>query len=210
MASKLPYLLAFSLYIGAFVLCAIGYGTGYWFVAKGNSRLFLRLGLWEACFNGYEHTSDYVGKAYYGCWWIFHKEYSYIRDWIMPSWFIACQTLMTFAIVTMFATMGLFPMAGKDSDNTRMLNITVFATLFTTLCIAITVIIFGVMIGEDRTWVPRPDIDKLGWSYGLVVVSGFMTAFSFISLSIYTLMRKWELLPREDEKVRMMPPMPRV
>ena len=47
------------------------------------------------------------------------------------GWFIACQTLMTFAIVTMFATMGLFPMAGKDSDNTRMLNITVFATLFT-------------------------------------------------------------------------------
>ena len=85
MASKMPYLLAFSLYIFAFVLCAIGYGTGYWFVAKGNNRLFLRLGLWEACFNGYEHTSDYVGKAYHGCWWIFHKEYSYIRDWIMPS-----------------------------------------------------------------------------------------------------------------------------
>ena len=81
---------------------------------------------------------------------------------------------------------------------------------FSALCIAITVIIFGVMIGEDRTWMPRPDIDKLGWSYGLVVVSGFMTAFSFISLTIYTLMRKWELLPREDEKVRMMPSLPRV
>ncbi len=41
--------------------------------------------MWEACFNGYEHTSDYIGKAYFGCWWIFHQEYSYIRDWIMPG-----------------------------------------------------------------------------------------------------------------------------
>lgn len=210
MASKLPYLLSFSLYIVAFILGTIGFGTGYWFEAEGEDRLFQRLGLWEACFTGYEHTSDYIGKAYYGCWWIFHKEYSYIKEWILPEWFIAIQTLMTFAIVSMFITLGVFPFAGRQTENTRMLSITCALTGFTTICIAISVVIFGVMVGEDRTWMPRPDIDKLGWSYGLVVVSGFLCAFSCISITVYTLMRKWELLPRDDEKARMMPPLPKV
>ena len=84
MANRIPFFISYACHIVSFVLCSLSYGTGYWLVAEGEDRLFLRLGLWETCFNGYEHTSDYVGKAYHGCWWIFHKEYSYIREWIMP------------------------------------------------------------------------------------------------------------------------------
>ena len=84
MANRRPFYFAYLCWLASFVLCAIAYGTGYWFIGRGKDRLFKRLGLWEACFDGYEHTSDYIGKAYYGCWWIFHKEYYYIRDWIMP------------------------------------------------------------------------------------------------------------------------------
>ena len=84
MANKIPYYMGFAFLVVSFILCAIAFGTGYWFVAEGEGRKFVRLGLWEACFNGFEYTSDYIGKAYYGCWWIFHREYSYIREWIMP------------------------------------------------------------------------------------------------------------------------------
>lgn len=87
MANKTPFFLAIIFFIVSFILLAIAYGTGYWFESEGEGRLFKRLGLWEACFDGYEHTSDYIGKAYYGCWWIFHKEYSYVRDWILPRKF---------------------------------------------------------------------------------------------------------------------------
>ena len=88
MVNKLPWIIGFGCQIASFVLCSLSYGTGYWLVAEGKGRLFKRLGLWEACFDGYEHTSDYIGKAYYGCWWIFHKEYSYIRSWIMPCKYV--------------------------------------------------------------------------------------------------------------------------
>lgn len=77
-------IIAFVLYLISFILTAIGVGTGYWYVSLGGDMKFERLGLWEVCFNGYEHPSDLMGKAYYGCWWIFHKEYSYIKDWILP------------------------------------------------------------------------------------------------------------------------------
>ena len=87
MAIKAPYYIALVFFILAFLLVCVSFGTGYWFESEGEGRLFRRLGLWEVCFDGYEHTEDYIGKAYYGCWWILHKEYSYIRSWIMPCKF---------------------------------------------------------------------------------------------------------------------------
>jgi hypothetical protein len=194
MANKTPYYIGFGCFIVSFVCCGIAFGTGSWFEAEGEDRLFRRLGLWEACFDGYEHTSDYIGKAYHGCWWIFHKEYSYIRDWIIPSWFIAVQTLMTFAIVLQFIGLGVFPGAGReDPDSTSRETMASIISGLTFCCITVSVVVFGSMIGEDRTWMPRPDSDKPGWSFGCAVVAGFFAAFSCISITVYTLVRKWEL-----------------
>jgi hypothetical protein len=60
-------------------------------------------------------------------------------------------------------------------------------------CISTSVVIFGVMIGLDRTWMPRWDTNVLGWSYGVVVVAGFFSTFSFIAIVVYTLARKYEI-----------------
>ena len=68
---------------------------------------------------------------------------------------------------------------------------------FAALCIGVSVTVFGTMIGEDRTWMPEPDNDRPGWSFGVTVVAGFFAAFSFISMLVYTLVRKWELLPKD-------------
>lgn len=199
MANKLPWLIAFVLHIVGFVLCCIGYGTGYWYEADDyKGRDFHRLGLWEACFDGYEHTSDYIGKAYHGCWWIFHKEYSYIRGWIMPSWFIAVQTLMTFAIVCEFLLLALIPVAASEGDSTRPQSIASAVSGFQSACIAISVSVFAIMIGEDRTWMPRWDINILSWSFGLVCVAGFLSVFECVALTTYTLMRKYELMPKDE------------
>lgn len=84
MAHRLPYLLGMIFTVLSFILCAVGFGTGSWWVTTDEESVFHNAGLWQICFNGYEHTSDLIGKAYYGCWWIFYREYYYIRDWIMP------------------------------------------------------------------------------------------------------------------------------
>lgn len=211
--NKTPYFLAVAFWIVSFCLTIISYGTGYWFVAEGEGRLFTRLGLWEACFEGYEHTSDYIGKAYYGCWWIFHQEYSYIRQWIMPSWFIAVQTLMTFAVVFAFIGLVVVPMAGTFYDTILRQKMAVFVTLMSTLCIGISLVVFGTEIGEDRTWMPRPDENVLGWSFGLAVIAGFMSCFSCISITTYMLMCKY-YLDRDTYDTattkKMMPMVPKV
>jgi len=196
--SRGPYWIAFMLLIVSFITCVIAFGTGYWFEAEGEGRLFQRLGLWEACFDGYEHTSDYIGKAYHGCWWIFHKEYSYIRDWILPPWFVAIQTLMTFGLCLQMIALAVFPGAGADNDSIRKEKTATIITLLAFLCVGISVVIFGTMIGEDRTWMPQPDNDVPGWSFGLAVVTGFLLAFSTISMATYTVMRRWQLTRNVD------------
>ncbi|KAI0207406.1 hypothetical protein LSAT2_007939 [Lamellibrachia satsuma] len=217
MAGKTAYYLAYVFLTISVICCCIAFGTGYWYEAEptqdGERRLFLRLGLWEACFDGYEHTTDYIGKAYYGCWWIFHKEYSYIRSWIMPPWFIAVQTFMTFALVLEFIALGLMPSAGMERDSTRNLLITCVVTFFILACTAISVTTFGVMIGVDRTWMPRFDMNRLSWSFGLAVVSGFFAAFACMSITTYAMQRRYELATRNEfgsGRPKMMPMVPKV
>jgi len=85
MANKLSFTLASVFIVLSFILCFIGFGTGAWWVTIDDESTFTSAGLWEICFNGYEHTSDLIGKAYRGCWWVFYNEYYYIRDWIFPG-----------------------------------------------------------------------------------------------------------------------------
>lgn len=88
MANKLSFIIATVCIVLSFTLCLIGFGTGSWWVTTDPEHSnFHSAGLWEICFNGYEHTSDLIGKAYYGCWWVFYNEYYYIRDWIFPGRF---------------------------------------------------------------------------------------------------------------------------
>ncbi|CAD5118784.1 DgyrCDS7463 [Dimorphilus gyrociliatus] len=199
MVHRSPYYLALGLMILSLVLCGVAYGTGHWYIGGGHDNKFERLGLWEACFNGYEHTSDYIGKAYYGCWWMFHKEYSYVRGWMMPSWFISVQSLMSFAVVFEILSVVVLIKVGKSTGHDKAPLIACGLTIINTFCIAVSVIVFGVMIGEDRTWMPRFDLDYLGWSFGLAVLSGFFSAFAAISICTYTLMLKYEALPKYDE-----------
>ena len=91
MANKLSLILATVFIVLSFTLCLVGFGTGSWWVSIDDESKFDRAGLWEICFNGYEHTSDLIGKAYYGCWWIFYNEYYYIREWILPCLYFVLQ-----------------------------------------------------------------------------------------------------------------------
>jgi len=77
------------------------------------------------------------------------------------------------------------------------------------MCISTSVTIFGVMIGLDRTWMPDWHTNVLGWSYGLVVVAGFLATFSFIGIVVYTLMVKYEIARAkqqpDNKKLPMIP-----
>jgi hypothetical protein len=199
-ASKIPFFVAYACHIICFVLCIIGFGTTHWYEPedlKDPQNQLKRIGLWEACFDGYEHTSDLIGKKYYGCWWIFHKEYSYIRDWLMPPWFVAVQTMMTFAVVLLVI---LFALMALSIGNLFGLRLSSFLSVLQTCCLAISVTVFAVMIGVDRSWMPRWDLNMLSWSFGLVTTSAFFSAFESIAIVTYTVMFDYANRDRSFEK----------
>ena len=48
----------------------------------------------------------------------------------VSAWFIAVQTLMTFAIVCEFLGLAIFPLAGGESENTRIQTVACILTGF--------------------------------------------------------------------------------
>lgn len=80
---------------------------------------FRKLGLWQVCIAGFRNPKNYWGKVFYGCWWIFAREYNVLRaDGILTprkmkirvrsernhcsvysAWFIAVQTFACFGLI---------------------------------------------------------------------------------------------------------------
>jgi hypothetical protein len=41
---------------------------------------FRKLGLWQVCIAGFHNPKHYWGKVFYGCWWLFAREYNELRQ----------------------------------------------------------------------------------------------------------------------------------
>ncbi|VDM25766.1 unnamed protein product [Hydatigera taeniaeformis] len=75
------------------ILNLISFVSSYWIVSINKENFgFVRLGLWEVCFDNFIFAGDYISKAYDGCWYVFRQEFKYIRFWINP---LACLTVIT-------------------------------------------------------------------------------------------------------------------
>ena len=71
----------------AFMSMVVGFSSSHWlerYPHKRKTRVFVRMGLWEVCFNDWTYYKDYLGKQYNGCWWIFHFEYRTVWPWLNP------------------------------------------------------------------------------------------------------------------------------
>jgi hypothetical protein len=90
-----------ALFFGIFSLACnlIGFSTPYWiqiwpryylkflyiliilifFIFSVGDTTFRKLGLWQVCIAGFRNPKNYWGKVYYGCWWLFAREYNGLR-----------------------------------------------------------------------------------------------------------------------------------
>ena len=67
----------------AAMLCNIlGYSTAYWLQVwpRVGDTTFRNLGLWQVCIAGFRNPKDLWGKVFFGCWWIFAREYERLRE----------------------------------------------------------------------------------------------------------------------------------
>ncbi|KAI8776886.1 hypothetical protein BgiMline_035150 [Biomphalaria glabrata] len=179
----------------AFTICAflcliVAFATPHWlerFPHKRMSKVFVRMGLWEACFNDWTYYKDYLSKHYNGCWWIFHFEYKPVWGWLNPPWFLAIQIMITLGLILQFVTVIMNIMyyvrcLPREKERKHVLSTSVMMWIAFFL-IATSVTIFGIKADIDRQWLPNPDSNFLSWSFGFAALSGFFSIFAAMCLS---------------------------
>ncbi|CAI9720964.1 XP_029635853.1uncharacterized protein LOC115211099 isoform X2 [Octopus vulgaris] len=188
MSSSRMFIYGFSLTGLAFFLMVIAFSSPNWLESfeQANNK-FVKLGLWETCFNDYTFYQDYQGKRYKGCWYIFSYEYRPIWEWLSPPWFISVQVMisLTFLLQGLVAVFLLCMLIHCCPIHVKPLILTL-SSIVMFLCgllITISLIVFGVK-SEDRQWMPRPDQNYLSWSFGICVLSGFFSLFSAMCLLV--------------------------
>jgi len=182
----------------ALINLVIAFVTPYWVISWPRVYSpFRKLGLWEACFAGQIMPNDPVQKSYHGCWWILAPELYYIRDWIMPPWFIIVQILITVSLVIeVIALIFNVRICQRTGSNDKSglarrrapfnwVQAMTFITIITTVLKGIAVVMFGLAFKYDWFWIPHPEINYPHFSYGLAIVSTFFSFFASIALREY-------------------------
>ncbi|XP_005107971.1 uncharacterized protein LOC101853410 [Aplysia californica] len=177
--------------ICAFICMVVAFATPHWlerFPHKRMTRVFVRMGLWEVCFDNWTYYKDYLGKQYNGCWWIFHFEYRPVWNWLNPKWLLAVQIMMSLGLILHMLTVVMNIMyyvrcCPKEKEK-KYVMVSMVMMWLASAFISISVTIFGIKADIDRQWLPNPDSNFLSWSFGCAVLSGFFSIFSAMCLSV--------------------------
>ena len=87
MASKRSpkFMLGFLLAIVALVFLVVAFATPYWYQSFPDAfSEFKNLGLWEVCFEEFQHPKDKDADIFTGCWWVYREDEPFrkLREWI--------------------------------------------------------------------------------------------------------------------------------
>lgn len=157
----------------------IAFSTPNWLAADGKQPIkrFNKLGLWEACFHQFRDPYYLYDREFRGCKWIFDEDFSFLRDFLEPGFFVATQALYTIGFVFLLIAcicvlaIQLCFIIEKEILAMKVLSSVMFlSALFTTIA----VIIFGIR-GDDRDWMPDHEHNFLSWSFGFAVVGTFFS-----------------------------------
>ncbi|XP_014662653.1 PREDICTED: uncharacterized protein LOC106805534 [Priapulus caudatus] len=174
---------------------------------KRTANEFIKIGLWEVCFNGYRHPQYQYDKVFTGCRWIFHRDMYIIREYLEPSWFKAVQVFCTFSFLTVLLATGMTVATILQCCDARRLDRFYFlqgVTLaISCLCMVIGVIIFAVR-GDDRNWMQYPHFNHLSWSFAMAII-GAATELGAAALYILLAIREYQQGPKTNEPLRFPP-----
>lgn len=111
--SGVPLLVTSSVCLSLSVAChIIALSTRHWIETSSRDGAedepLLNLGLWEACFNNYEHRHELPARRYDGCHSLYSHYYANIRDWLIPPWLTVCRVTAVMALVVQLVCLVLF------------------------------------------------------------------------------------------------------
>lgn len=158
----------------SYLILLISFASPYWLSSyKFTDSAFKRLGLWDFCFLDYVHPSYQHDKKFTGCHWIYSPEYTNIRDFLQPPWFMFVQAVMTMALCV--ATLGslaisLIFMHFLIQYQLIILCLAYVCHMFTTMSLGFAVLTFYLK-AFDRSWIMYPEHNYLDWAFFFAFVA---------------------------------------
>lgn len=179
----------------AFVLMFIAFASPYWYQSWTRVHSsFGHIGLWHICLSGFIMPKDPLMRSYVGCWWIHSTEFDAVEMQIMPVWFRFIQAFCVFVLLMdlfgMVLTILYIPEGMRSRlyiKRPRMFYINSALLLGAAFLVFLIALVFAEK-SNDSSWMPRPWMNYLSWSYGLCVVSGFFSAFGGMVLFVLGLL----------------------
>lgn len=184
------YWFAFLCSICSLVLVFVAFASPFWY--KSWSRVhspLANVGMWHICLSGWVKPRDPMMRSYVGCWWIHSTFFEEVWDEIMPAWFRVVQTVVVLTLIVNIVTVGMLSFYLVDRFRIKYYNPNRYRAfminsvlMFVSGVFVLIVALMFPMYAKDPTWMPRPWLNYLSWSYGFFVLSGFFAVFSGISL----------------------------
>ncbi|CAF2841802.1 unnamed protein product [Rotaria sp. Silwood2] len=180
--------------IFALICDLVGFSTPYWIQIwpRVGDTTFRKLGLWQVCIAGFRNPKNYWGKVYYGCWWLYAREYKGLREdgVLTPAWFTAVQIFACFGLV--FNILGCIALIVVAITRYRLSRRSMLVGCILCgcawLCNFLAVLLFGIYADDiPGKWMPRADYTFLSWSYHFMIgsmIASFATV-GFVVFEIY-------------------------
>ncbi|XP_063407609.1 uncharacterized protein LOC134691206 [Mytilus trossulus] len=177
---------AYVLGIAAFLFVFIAFASPYWY--KSWSRVhspLANVGLWHICLSGWVKPYDPSMRSYVGCWWIHSTFFEDVYDLIMPPWFRAVQALVIFTLLCNLGALAILTayicdMYGSHFYDNRRPKLFFLSSILLFAAGGLVLIVSLVFAEKSRdgSWMPRPWLNYLSFSFGCNVMSGFASAFA--------------------------------
>ena len=102
------FLAAAILVLVSWLLLLISFASPYWLSSYSQTySSFVRMGLWDFCFNNYRHPPYQYDEKFNGCHWVYSWKFQNIRDWLQPgqSYPLLLSVLGSFLSVSKYISM---------------------------------------------------------------------------------------------------------
>jgi len=189
---KTSYSLLVSSYVAllALITLIVSFASPYWLSShKYTYKNFVRLGLWDFCFDNYRHPSYQYDEIFSGCHWIYSSKYQNIRDWLQPGWFMFIQAMMSIALclsVFGLVTISTTIMHFLNRHQIIIIGIAFIFEACATIPLFLGWLVFSIM-HSDRSWLMYPMYNHLDWAFYVAILSSLLHFIATIMLLYETI-----------------------
>uniref|UniRef100_T1JEE8 Uncharacterized protein n=1 Tax=Strigamia maritima TaxID=126957 RepID=T1JEE8_STRMM len=159
----------------------ISFASPYWLESFAETfQPFVRMGLWEFCFDNFRYPKYQFDRKFDGCNYVFSEEFLVIREWLQPGWLMFVEAMMCLALffaLLCLCVLAVILMRYFLFVEWLFLGIGFILQLLIVVPTFLAITVFGARC-QDRNWFLNPLYNHPSWAYALAVIAFFLSGLA--------------------------------